>query len=664
MEPTGKTSEEVEVPKLAENGRNWKIYRVKIIEAAATDITDPLGVLAGWQPDDGSYNWECLDAILKWTFYTLVLITILRPIRKLDTTHKIFNYLAKRFCDNNPIVDPHTKKSEPSTNKVDGAGTAAEDISADLEKQKESPTSESAAAETLTSANRDEEDLPCTQDLTRGTQDVNDGNVRCTQDPRMSLEASAQGTSAKHAEMTPVMLKSTLPHETPNQLQNSLQATRWRLPIEDEPCTCEQEAVESVVMARCMKGTAQSANPPEMDANVDSTTSLGGELAKRVSGVDEGDGMEREPQSWLQELKLLCGEIIQHSRIANENIPIAHGVLLEGEWTWCASGEATNLKGNANAFNTAIEHVDGSDESTETTNTKDIESEGCKGSTDERASVDKADGDASHGTGPADTSNELTEFIAMLIELEDLGSGGIPHGQSDVLKGHGDSAGMYLSAGGAKHPVYETDGARTHVGTLTRQTDASSVKTNTVIPANMPENIRSSQKKAKPPDLPVEASRRRPDEPDGCGNHADASSAHTDSHCIGNGTETAENNSRNVSKCQMEAQTQYSPNAPEIKTSKPICRWRKVSGGNIDGYVPWNAPVEAPSQMFAFGEAESRDKVIAPDIEGETAEGNGDGDGDRYGDDGDGNGITSGGSIDSVRVNAALLAVESHPSDI
>ena len=420
----------------------------------------------------------------------------------------------------------------------------------------------------------------------------------------MSLEASAQGTSAKHAEMTPVMLKSALPHETPNQPQNSLQATRRRLPIEDEPCTCEQEAVESVVTARCMKGMAQSANPPETDANVDGTTSLGGELAKRVSGVDEGDGMEREPQSWLQELKLLCGEIVQHSRIANENVPIAHGVPLEGEWTWCASGEATNSRGNANAFNTAIEHVDGSDESTETANTKDIESEGCKGGTDEQASVDKADGDASHGTGPADTSNELTEFVAMSIEPEDLGSGGIlrvclgnrvdglrsqtdgSEGQSDVLKGHGDSAGMYLSAGGAKRPVYETDGARTHAGTLTGQTDALSIETNTVIPANVPENVRSSRKKAKPPDLPVEASRRRPDKPDGCRNHADASSARTDSHCIGNGTETAENDSRNVSKCQTEAQTQYSLNTPEIETSKPICRWRKVSGGNVDVYVP------------------------------------------------------------------------------
>ena len=162
---TGKTSEEVEIPKLAENGRNWKIYHAKIIEAAATDITDPLGVLAGWQPDDGSYDWECLDAILKWTFYTSVPISILRPIRKLDTAHEIFKYLAKRFRDNEPIVDPHAKKSEPSANKVEQAGAAAEDISADSEKRKESPMSENAAMERHANTKRDEEDLPRTKDL-------------------------------------------------------------------------------------------------------------------------------------------------------------------------------------------------------------------------------------------------------------------------------------------------------------------------------------------------------------------------------------------------------------------------------------------------------------------------------------------------------------------
>jgi len=116
MEPTGKTSEEVKVPELAKNRQNWKIYHTKVIEAAATDITEPLGVLAGWQPDDGSYDWEWLDAILKWTFYTTVPITILRPIWKLNTAHEIFKYLANHFRDREPIVDPCMKKLMTCTN--------------------------------------------------------------------------------------------------------------------------------------------------------------------------------------------------------------------------------------------------------------------------------------------------------------------------------------------------------------------------------------------------------------------------------------------------------------------------------------------------------------------------------------------------------------------
>ena len=72
------------------------------------------------------------------------------------------------------------------------------------------PTSTNAATERHAHANLDEEDLTTTKALTWGTQDVNNGNVRHTEDPHMSSEASVQGTSAKCAEMTPVILKSML----------------------------------------------------------------------------------------------------------------------------------------------------------------------------------------------------------------------------------------------------------------------------------------------------------------------------------------------------------------------------------------------------------------------------------------------------------------------
>ena len=156
MEPTG--SEEVKIPKLTPNGQNWKIYRAKVIEAAATDITNPLGVLAGWELDDGSHDWECRDAILKWSFYTTVPISILCPIRKLDTTHKVFKYLAKRFRDNDPI---------PRANELQRVGTAVA-----AETPENYPTSANAATEQHANAKLDEEDLSTTKNLsTQGTED-------------------------------------------------------------------------------------------------------------------------------------------------------------------------------------------------------------------------------------------------------------------------------------------------------------------------------------------------------------------------------------------------------------------------------------------------------------------------------------------------------------
>ena len=693
MEPTGKTSEEVEVPKLTENGRNWKIYCVKVIEpAAAMDITDPLGVLAGWQLDDGSYDWECLDAILKWTFYTTVPITILRPIRKLDTVHEIFNYLAKHFCDNNPIMDPHAKKSKPSANKVNGAGTATEDISTDSEKQKESPTSESAAAETLASANRDKEDLSTTKDLTRGTKSINDANVR-RQDPRMSLEASVQGTSAKCTETTSVILKS-VPHEMQTEPHSSLLLTP-RLPIEGKPSACKQVVVDSVVTATCMNGTAKAAKPTEMVVDTDRTAPLGGELAIRVSGVSEGNETEHDGEPQLQQTIFYSKEDIQHSRNMNEDVPIAYRMPLDGEWTWCVSSEARDPKGDTNASDAATEHADHPSKLRVTEDANGVESEGCREGMSERASVDEVDGDAGRGTRPADTPSELTEFIAVSIKLEDLHGGDIPRmrlggtqmrpgnangcGRGvDVSRGltdgsgaqmdapnmssraetavmkHGDEVGTYLGARDAKHIIYVTDGVETHADALIGCEDVQSIRADTVIPANTPEDIRTPRKKEKLADLPSRSKRRAPDKPDGCRNHMNPPSMHTDVHSIGNERETPANETDNVKTHQRIEKLQNSPNAHRIAMPKHAYQWRKVSTGNIDVYTPWNVPIEVLGRTFAFGQPEGREEAIAP----RDVEGNGNRDGN---DRGVGNldGTTSSGDVDSRRVEAALLAGDS-----
>ena len=349
MEPTGKTSEEVKIPKLELNRQNWKIYCTKIVKAAATDIMDLLGVLAGWKPDDRSYNWECQDAILKWSFYTSVPISILHPIQKLDTAHKIFKYLMKCFWNNDPI---------PCANKFQCAGTATA-----VETSENYPTSANTGTEWHVNTKRDKEDLSNTQDLTWGMED-----------PCASLETLAKGNSTKSADGTLVLLKGML-HETWNKLQNPLWVTPQRLPIVGEPCECKQEVVNSIVMAECMNGMVQSAKPNEMDADIDRVALPGRE------GPYSWQGWWDRVQ--LPKTESFCEERHQHNKNATENLPSTYKLLLKGEWAVYPSGKISNSRNDANVSNMAIEHVNGPSESRVTEDALENESEGCKGSTDE-----------------------------------------------------------------------------------------------------------------------------------------------------------------------------------------------------------------------------------------------------------------------------------------
>jgi len=451
-------------------------------------------------------------------------------IQLLENAREVFRYLVFYFHDCEPIVDPRAKKLVTCANEDKRYPSA------------ESPTSENAATERLANAKQDEElDLP-TKALNRGTKDVNDGNVGHIEDPRTSLEASAKGTSAECAEeTTPVVLESA-PHETQNQPQNSLQATP-RLPTEGKPSECKQEVAESVVTVGRTKGMVRTANLPEMDTDVDRTALLGGELAERVCGVDEGDETDREYQSRIQQTK-------KHQRNANANmdVPSAHKLLLEGEWTVYASGEDQNLR------------ADHPSKSKEAEDTAGVQSEGCEGGTSWHAGVDKpetvveccqqlcmASGDGDHEVECVDAPHELMQLQAMSIQSEEPDSGGIPRvclgctswragdangpgrrtdgssGQADVSRGRadelrgfadtlnasnraemagmscGEGAGTYLGVGDAKRIVNATNGVRRHADALTGPMDVPSVYTDAIITANMTETVSIPPKRTKPP---------------------------------------------------------------------------------------------------------------------------------------------------------------------
>ena len=310
----------VKIPKLAEDGQNWKVYRAKFLEVAAT--FDCLEVLAG-RPYEGD-DWDGCNALLCCMFMETVAPSIYFKIRR-RTAHENFKYLAKCFHNNDPI---------PCTNELQCAGTAAA-----AEMPENYPMSVNAATEWHANANLDEDDLSTTKDLTRGTEDVDDGNVRCIHDPRMSSEDSAKGTSAKCIKMTPVILES-MPHEM-QEPQDSLPLTP-RLPIEGKPRKCKQEEVASVVMATHTNGMAKTAKPTEMVADIDRTALLDGEPVETACGVDEGD------ETGCKDLQLLkaglyCEERHQCNENTMDDIPIAYGLPLEGEWSVYSSDESDTL---------------------------------------------------------------------------------------------------------------------------------------------------------------------------------------------------------------------------------------------------------------------------------------------------------------------------------
>ena len=255
----------VKIPELTKDGQNWKIYHVKFLEVAAT--FDCLEVLAG-RPYEGD-DWDGCNTLLCCMFMETVAPSIYFKIHH-RTAHENFKYLAKCFCDNDPI---------PCTNKLQCTGTAAV-----VEMPENYPTSVNAATEQHADTKSDEDNLSTTKALTRGTEDVNDGNVGHTQDPRMSTKAPVEGTSTKCAEMTLVVLESVPLHETQNQPHSSLPLTP-RPPVDGEPCKCKQEVADNIVTAGRTNGTVKLAKPTEMVADVNRTAPLDGEPVETAEGT-------------------------------------------------------------------------------------------------------------------------------------------------------------------------------------------------------------------------------------------------------------------------------------------------------------------------------------------------------------------------------------------
>jgi len=354
-----------------------------------------------------------------------------------------------------------------------------------------------------------------------------------------------KGNSAESAGTT-VLLTGEL-HETQNRPQNSLPLTP-RLPIEGEPSECKQEAADSVVTAGCTNETAQSANSPETDvdvnrtallgrepanrasgvdeggrkvADVDRTALLGGEPAERASGVDEGDE-EHEHQSRLQQTN--C-EKCQCNGNTNGTIPSTHRLPLEGEWTVRASGEGRDPRSSANAPNATPECMHRPNKSRGTEDAEGVESEGCKGGTSGQASVDElnttveccqqlcmADSGPGCGFEPMDILNESDTLVIVSIESESPNGGGIPR----------------VRLGNMSWRACDANGPRNGADRSSSQADGRRGRTDTLDVSNSTETDGMSWDDGAGTYLGIRGAKHVINTTVGIGSHTDASDGHRD----------------------------------------------------------------------------------------------------------------------------------------
>ena len=153
----------------------------------------------------------------------------------------------------------------------------------------------------------------------------------------------------------------------------------------------------------------------------------------------------------------------QRNRNATGDIPSARKLPLMGEWTVCASSETSNLEGDTDASNAAVERMDDPSESKETEGTPGVTSEGCERGASESVSV----GDAGHRTGPADMPNELTEFITLSVEPYVENGSDVPH----VRLG-----GMRMQTDEANGPERRTDVSRAQADALNASNKAETAE--------------------------------------------------------------------------------------------------------------------------------------------------------------------------------------------
>jgi len=223
------------------------------------------------------------------------------------------------------------------------------------------------------------------------------------------------------------------------------------------------------------------------------------------------------------------GETIAHIRLGGMS-PRADDANGPGRRMDLSSGQADELKGQADTLNVSY--------NAKTAGVSDGDCGGMYlGTRGAKRAVDSANGLGSR-TEMSEGQTEMSRAQTDALNASNTAEMAYIH--------HSESAETYLGARDANRAVDETDGIGSHADASTRHEDAHSVKMDALKPANATEIVSTHLIDLKRPDSPVEAASQRLDEPNGCRDHTDVSSAQMDTPSVQTGASTPANGTERV----------------------------------------------------------------------------------------------------------------------
>ena len=545
----------LELPELARENQDWKIYRAHILDSAAAEGV--VSHLSGATPKPVDSRqleaWNVSNAVAKYIILEVITDSLLERLVHHELPHTLFSHLAAIFGNHEPIAieppaewnhqdEPLREDSHPKSDGAYSAHTA------------EIPDTPPYAPNGLSSADRSQETEQSRWE-------------RNAHDPDRDEDLSSQPFELKMTEFHDEKPSGTTPAGIPSIHNTNSTLSYPKAPgdLLNAPDGMSRGDIQE--MAESEGQWQRTAH--EVTRN-DAMASPAPNLADRTSEMTTGDGPI--PFSRTRPINA-----VKHQHMSTRYKPLPNG---------CANANAQHSNGHPKP----IIHLPRRHRPPLEGESVGGAANGCTHSSSGQPMPQK----------PAASPNELVTLVTTSIKLESPRSIGISHvrlggaswraddpngpgnqtdgshgqvdeprGSADALDasynaetailGHGDSLGTYLRPGDAKRGVRETDGVGSHVDTWTWSTDISSVETNMLVPTIAPETVSTRPTVPKPQDLPSRSAKWLPDEPNSCGNPPETSSTRTGSQNVETDVETTRDEAETINMRLIESKPPKSP---------------------------------------------------------------------------------------------------------